>query len=134
MSNYSIIELNEDYYKKYNKIIIELTGKDYSIRNEIKVNNRYIFILLVNKKVIACGSLFIHNKIHCNNIGIIEDIIVSQNYRTNGYGKLLIEFLVSKAKTFECYKVILGCQDKNIKFYEKSLFHKGGIEMCKFLL
>ena len=97
------------------------------------INNKNIniYILLKKNKIIGCGTLFIEPKfIHnCSNLGHIEDIVIDKNERGNGYGKYLINFLV-KIASLSCYKVILSCNIKNKKFYEKCNFKNENIEMC----
>ncbi|TNJ27236.1 Glucose 6-phosphate N-acetyltransferase [Giardia muris] len=65
--------------------------------------------LLVEPKLLHGGSF----------VGHIEDVVVDQQYRGIGLGKLLVTHLVLKAHHAGCYKVILDCEDKNVGFYEK---------------
>ncbi len=55
-------------------------------------------------------------------VGHIEDIIIDEEYRGKGIGKMLIEYLKSMCN--ECYKIVLYCANHNIEFYEKLGFIK----------
>ena len=61
--------------------------------------------------------------------GIIEDVVVKENQRGNGIGKLLVKNLIEKAKKNNCDKIILSSSEKNLKFYEKLGFQKNELEM-----
>ena len=61
--------------------------------------------------------------------GIIEDVVVEENQRGKGIGKLLVKNLIEKAKKNNCDKIILSSSEKNLKFYEKLGFQKNEFEM-----
>jgi predicted N-acetyltransferase YhbS len=61
--------------------------------------------------------------------GIIEDVVVKENQRGKGIGKLLVKNLIEKAKKNTCDKIILSSSEKNLKFYEKLGFQKNEFEM-----
>ncbi len=94
-------------------------------------NNHNIYIIEKNNKIIASGTLLIENKIIHNfgKVGHIEDIVVDFNERGSGLGKLMINHLIETAKNLNCYKIILNCNESNVKFYEKCGFVKKELEM-----
>jgi len=117
-------------------ILKELTvvgNFDYlSIYREIKKNrNQYIFVYEIESKVVGMATILIEQKfIHAGSrIGHIEDVVVTKNFRGLGIGKKLIEKCLEIARERDCYKVILDCDDKNVKFYEKIGFIKFGNSM-----
>ena len=61
--------------------------------------------------------------------GIIEDVVVKENQRGKGIGKLLVNTLIEKAKKNNCDKIILSSSEKNLKFYQKLGFQKNEFEM-----
>ena len=61
--------------------------------------------------------------------GIIEHVVVKENQRGKGIGKLLVKNLIEKAKKNNCDKIILSSSEKNLKFYEKLGFKKNEFEM-----
>lgn len=94
-------------------------------------NNHNIYVIEKNNKIIASGTLLIENKIIHNfgKVGHIEDIVVDFNERGSGLGKLIINHLIETAKNLNCYKIILNCNESNVKFYEKCGFVKKELEM-----
>ena len=52
-------------------------------------------------------------------IGLIEDIWTHELHRKKGIGSQIVKELLEIAKKFNCYKVVLQCQDYNIKFYKQ---------------
>ncbi len=102
------------------------------IFQEIKKNpNHYIFVYEIDSKVAGIATILIEQKfIHDGSrIGHIEDVVVTKNCRGLGIGKKLIEKCLEVARERQCYKVILDCDDKNVKFYEKIGFVKFGNSM-----
>ena len=61
--------------------------------------------------------------------GVIEDVVVKENQRGKGIGKLMVKNLIEKAKKNNCDKIILSSSEKNLKFYEKLGFQKNEFEM-----
>lgn len=59
---------------------------------------------------------FIHK---CANRGIIEEVIVSDQYRGKSLGKLIVQSLIDMGKSLGCYKITLNCTDQMIPFYER---------------
>ena len=132
--------------EKVLKLLSQLTtvkdnnGKTISKKNYFKFfqnlpNNIHIYTMCKDNELVGMGTLIIEPKlIHGgNNVGHIEDIVVDDKYRGNGYGKTLIDFLISKSKSYQCYKVLLNCNKKNEKFYEKCGFTSKNIEMSLYL-
>ena len=62
----------------------------------------------------------------------IEDIIIDSTYRGESYGKILIDYMIEKAKKKNCYKIKLSCDQKNIGFYKKCGFNQVNVEMCMY--
>ena len=128
----------DDFEKGYIDLMYEFTNYNYPITKEEFVNfidthKNYKIIVIyseIEKKIIGAGTIIIVRKIHNNPIGQIEDVIISEKYRKNGLGKQVIEKLIDIGKNeFKCYKIILNCLEKNIKFYENCGFIEVGVEM-----
>jgi len=128
----------DDFEKGYIDLMYEFTNYNYPITKEDFVNfidthKNYKIIVIyseIEKKIIGAGTIIIVRKIHNNPIGQIEDVIISEKYRKNGLGKQVIEKLIDIGKNeFKCYKIILNCLEKNIKFYENCGFIEVGVEM-----
>ena len=63
------------------------------------------------------------------NVGHLEDIEVDPLYRNKGIGKNITNYLIRYAKTHNCYKTILNCDEDKIKYYEKFGFKNNNFEM-----
>ncbi len=132
----------------YDKGIIELLGQLTSIdKNKIpkdkfdqyvdelnSSNDRITKIIEYNDIVIGAATLIIEKKLIHNlgKVGHIEDVVVHNDYRGNGLGKLIIDQLTKTAKDVGCYKVILDCDPKNAPFYQKCGFTEKGVEMALY--
>jgi glucosamine-phosphate N-acetyltransferase len=127
--------INESDYSQYLLFIEELSKFKSNLSfDEFKkkledMKDIYIMVIYDNKLLIGCGSIFIMNKIHCNPIGYIQDVLIDENYRKHGLGKQLVNKLISIGKEKNCYKIILNCHENNKHFYEKCDFSQAGLEM-----
>ncbi|KAI0461569.1 hypothetical protein LJB42_000868 [Komagataella kurtzmanii] len=81
--------------------------------------------------IIATGMLFVEHKlIHGGGkVGHIEDISVNPSEQGKKLGLIMIRNLIQIAQTEGCYKVILDCDEKNVRFYEKCGMKIEGVEM-----
>ncbi|QKF93973.1 glucosamine 6-phosphate N-acetyltransferase [Fadolivirus algeromassiliense] len=142
MSVYTVSELQKsDYYHGFLQLLEQLTTV---CANEITYQafsdqfdkfKSKVFVVKENGQVIGTAALLVEEKfIHkLASVGHIEDVVVSQEYRDKGIGKLLINHCVEYAKNNGCYKVILNCAEKNIEFYKKCGFTNKNVEMSIYL-
>ncbi len=84
-----------------------------------------------SNKIIGCGTIliepkFIHN---CGSVAHIEDVCILPEYRSKGYGQLIIQVLIDISKTNDCYKIILNCSKEKKSFYEKCGFKETNAQM-----
>lgn len=64
----------------------------------------------------------------------IEDVVITKELQGTGLGRAIVLHLVELARKRKCYKVILDCDTKNIKFYEKCGFILKGAQMACYLM
>jgi len=146
MSNFVIKHLKvEDFNKGYVDLLSQLSSidKDLILENQFKIfidelpSNHFIFVIndIEKNKVIGSGTIIIERKIIHNfkNVGHIEDIVVDNNYRGAGLGKMIINYLLDFAEKNNCYKTILTCSNENIGFYEKFGFTKKDNFMARYI-
>ncbi|KAK2161350.1 hypothetical protein LSH36_118g03015 [Paralvinella palmiformis] len=85
-------------------------------------NTYYVVVLEDTNKqqVIGSATLVIEQKfIHSTGCrGRIEDVVVSEDYRGQQLGKLLVETLTLLGKEVGCYKMSLECKEDNVRFYK----------------
>ena len=109
------------------------TIRKREILSEIKDKNYRIVIAEDNQNHQTIGSAtllieqkFIHNG---GKVGHIEDVVTRKGYEGKGIGREILKELIKIAKDNECYKIILDCDEKLVKFYEKLGFKKHSIMM-----
>ena len=128
-----IDELTEKDIIKYLSVLDNLTNV-YNDNDELKflirnfkdyinslLPNMNIYLLIENNEIVGSGSLVIENKIihGFGKVGHIEDVVIEKSQQNKGYGTMLLDHLIKKGKEFNCYKVVLNCDDDKIGFYEK---------------
>tara|TARA_Y100000589_G_scaffold274562_1_gene268361 strand:+ start:734 stop:1168 length:435 start_codon:yes stop_codon:yes gene_type:complete len=144
MNEYIIRKLNNyDFNKNYINLLIQLTNVgniQYSqFEKQLNIINsnpyHYIYVIEKNNKIICSGTLLIEPKfIHeTSYVGHIEDIVVDNKYSGQGYGKIIVNYLIDLAKNNKCYKVILNCSPELKDFYSKFNMFNKNIEMSLYL-
>ena len=127
----SIESLNKSHSTDVVKILIDSFSKNYDkkINESIFSSDEVDGIVALEKgNVIGYASIHYIKKI-TRKSGIIEDVVVKENQRGKGIGKLLVNNLIEKAKKNDCDKIILSSSEKNLKFYQKLGFQKNEFEM-----
>ena len=109
------------------------TIRKREILREIKDKNCRIVIAEDNQnhQIIGSATLLIEQKFIHNGgkAGHIEDVVTRKGYEGKGIGREILKELIKIAKDNECYKIILDCDEKLVKFYEKLGFKKHSIMM-----
>tara|TARA_A100001015_G_scaffold237421_1_gene270013 strand:- start:4059 stop:4526 length:468 start_codon:yes stop_codon:yes gene_type:complete len=91
------------------------------IPNDKLTNKHY----LVGSITVLIEQKIIHNM---GKVAHIEDVIIHEDYRKKGLGKMLINKCIEYAKQNNCYKAVLYCENHNIDFYENCGFKKNDNE------
>ena len=93
--------------------------------------NHNIYVYLLNDKIIACITLIIEQKIIHNGgkVGHIEDFVILKDYRKQGLGKQLLDYVKILCIQNNCYKMILDCDLIMEDYYIKKGFTKKGSYM-----
>ena len=127
----TIKSLDKSHSTDVIKILIDSFSKNYDkkINESIFSSDEVDGIVALEKgNVIGYASIHYIKKI-TRKSGIIEDVVVKENQRGKGIGKLLVNNLIEKAKKNNCDKIILSSSEKNLKFYQKLGFKKNEFEM-----
>lgn len=91
---------------------------------DMKRKSGTYFVMVVEDsltwQVVGAATLVVEQKfIHgCSQVGRVEDVVVSDQYRGRQLGKFLVASAVLLAHKLLCYKVTLNCTDKMVKFYQ----------------
>lgn len=128
----------EDYDKGHLQLLSSLSEFNTKLipqieySNFVKNNGHTVWVIEKNNIIVASATLVIEQKlIHVmGKVGHIEDVVVHKDYRTLGYGQILVKHLVNEAKRQRCYKVILDCKPELSPFYEKNGFVVKGNAMA----
>jgi len=130
-----------DYDLNYFDLLSQLTICPKPTQDEFNnfidnIGQSDIYVLLNESqtKIIGTGTLLIEKKIihQMGKIGHIEDIVIDKDYRGQGYGQLMINFLIHCGREKKCYKMLLNCQEDKVSFYEKCNFQQKGFEMVHY--
>ena len=127
----TIESLDKSHSTDVVKILIDSFSKNYDkkINESIFSSDEVDGIVALEKgNVLGYASIHYIKKI-TRTSGIIEDVVVKENQRGKGIGKLLVNNLIEKAKKNNCDKIILSSSEKNLKFYKKLGFQKNEFEM-----
>jgi len=119
-----------DFDRGYLRLLGQLTDvgsvtkADYAAKfNKMKNSpNTYFITVIVDTEldqIIGAGTIIVEQKfIHgCGERGIIEDIVVSDQYRGKQLGKLVVATLIELGREIGCYKITLNCKDDLVKWY-----------------
>lgn len=105
-----------------NPAFITFVGKiPYEIDNGIKINMLVATASIIfNRRLPRNGGLVTH----------IEDVAVHKNFQRRGYGEDIVSFCAKYSIAMGSYKIILNCEEGNVKFYENCGFTKSNqVEM-----
>lgn len=79
------------------------------IINQQQQNTEAIKFSLVDDRGNEVGRAYLYlivNDLHQLPYGFIEDVFISEKFRGQGYGKMLINQMINEAKKRDCYKLI----------------------------
>ena len=127
----TIKSLEKSHSTSVVKILIDSFSKNYDKKiNESIFSSDEVdgIVAMEEGNVLGYASIHYIKKI-TRKSWIIEDVVVKENQRGKGIGKLLVKNLIEKAKKNNCDKIILSSSEKNLKFYEKLGFQKNEFEM-----
>jgi GNAT superfamily N-acetyltransferase len=108
-----------------------LTRDSYQQHLEVMLlTNQYGQVAVFDRDCcVAVSGFWIGTKLWCGKYLEIDNLIVSQHTRSNGVGKLMVDFLIEKAQQESCTLVALDSYTTNFKahkfFYNRSFEPRG---------
>jgi glucosamine-phosphate N-acetyltransferase len=141
LKSIKIIDISDEFYNKYLNLLNEFRDTKFSKEFLLEFinslpNNHDIFLMFDNENnIIGTITIIIERKLinNGNNVCHIEDLIINNLYKSNGYGSQILEFVNTYAREKKCYKIILNCNDNLKKFYEKNSFEFKNIQMGLYM-
>ena len=93
--------------------------------------NYKVYVVEIENQVVGTFALLImDNLAHLGTpSGIVEDVVVAENFQGHGIGKKMMMFAIEKCREFGCYKMVLSSNLKRVEahqFYENLGFEKHG--------
>jgi len=125
MTNYQICKASVEYLEDILNLENQYGKEVYSKNSIISMFNYdyyHTYIMLIDNKVIGYVSATIIVD-ECN----LLKIIVDKNYQNNGYGKILLKYLVDICKSNAVDKIFLEVRKDNViakSFYQNFGFKK----------
>jgi len=125
--------LDKNDYYDYKKLINSNITEDYfnNFLDNILNENHLIIVIKKNNIIIGSGTIIIEYKLTHNGsiMGHLENIIIDEKYRQQGYGEKLVEYLLILCNKKKCYRVDLNCNCELENFYKKNNFNKKNLCM-----
>jgi len=126
--------LSRKHYLQYKTLIdSNITEEFFCDFIDNVLNKDHIIIILEDddENMVGSGTLFIEKKLTYGgcNMGHIENILIDEKYRGNGYGEKMVNILLEIGKENKCYRVDLNCNSELEYFYQKNGLNKKNICM-----
>lgn len=93
----------------------------------------YACVAMYNQNVVGFGCLFEIRRVRGGYSAIIEDMVISPDFRRQGIGRMILQNLLVEAKRRGCFKVTLESSEVGEQFYLAAGFEIGGHIMKKKL-
>ena len=101
----------------------------------MNINKNMKKMLNTDYRIIGMGTIIIEQKlIHSGKqVAHIEDVVITKNYQNQKYGTILLNKLMDICETYDIYKIILDCSEKNVPFYNRFNFEHRNCGMAYYL-
>lgn len=103
-------------YKEFEDLVYDMRHMDYKM-----------FGILERGKLVSYAGVAVQTNFYHKRHLYVFDFVTDINFRSQDYGKLMLEFLEDYAKTAMCESLVLSCgfvREEAHKFYEKNEFLK----------
>ena len=102
-------------YKKLMGLYNDFVGSDRysSLDNDsfdkvLENNNNYVYVVEENGELVGFASFSVRDVIrYLKPIAELDELFVSEKYRKQGLGRMLMEEVEKQAKTLDCYRIFI---------------------------
>lgn len=105
--------------------------------DEMILNNNYKIVAgFHDEKMIAISGYWIARMLYCGRYLQASNLVVDENFRGNGVGKKILNYLENKARKLGCDKMVLDSYSENKKshsLYFREEFYIRGFHFMKDL-
>lgn len=105
--------------------------------DEMILNNNYKMVAgFHDEKMIAISGYWIARMLYCGRYLQASNLVVDENFRGNGVGKKILNYLENKARKLGCDKMVLDSYSENKKshsLYFREEFYIRGFHFMKDL-
>jgi ribosomal protein S18 acetylase RimI-like enzyme len=134
----SLLELLYELGRPKSQTDNELEKFEKLLKNYMQEDDKKILIAQINdSKIIGMISMVFLSRLNQNTLEMyIPELIVSQNYHSNGIGKKLINSSIEFGKEKKCHRIRLESGNQRIdshKFYKRLGFETSSIFFTKDL-
>ncbi|MFC6102817.1 GNAT family N-acetyltransferase [Olivibacter domesticus] len=137
-----LIDLNDcaslfDEYRVFYNAESNLDKAKHFIEERLRMGDSTIFLLRESNKAVGFAQLYpSYSSVSMSKIFILNDLYVVKSRRGRGHGKLLINAVLSYAKTEGCVRVSLSTAKDNPaqKLYEGVGFKESSFKFYNFNL
>ncbi|KNF07211.1 sortase [Gottschalkia purinilytica] len=142
----TIERVKESELADLSRLYYQLVSKNTNINtlkkvfNKIKSNpSHYLLGVKINKKLVGTATVILCNDLtgECRPFIVVENVIIDENYRGKGYGKMLFKKIEQIANENNChYIIVVSNKSRKIshKFYTNLGFNsKDNLAFKKYL-
>ena len=123
-----------DLYKQFGGSDSEQLSIEDAIQMFRKINiypDYKLYVAMKNEQIVGTFLLLILDGLAHQDkpSGIVEDVVVHEQWRDKGIGKLMMQFAMDQCKRIGCYKLVLSSGMQRTaahQFYESLGFQKHG--------
>jgi len=112
-----------------------LTKKRYTELLKVMCANNYrMTCAFIGKKCIGLSGFWINTKIYSGKYVEIDNLVVAEEYRSSGVGKLICDWIIVKAKEENCETAMLDAYVENSaahRFYFREGYKVRGFHFIK---
>lgn len=123
-----LISLYKQLWQKWECFDEEKLKQIYE--TDINTSRRMYLIAKKESNIVGICTLVVKDNLHYLKVAIVDELIVDENYRNQGIGKMLLDRAVDIVREKQCFKIELHSGIKRVdahRFYESN-----GFEMSSY--